>query len=286
MSCEQGGMMFLQRSVYQKLLDWKRSKRRKPLIFQGARQVGKTFLLKHFGAQEFEDCAYFNFERDPEVIKTFASQLDPKKLVQTLSILREKKIEPGKTLIILDEIQKSNEALNALKYFNEEANEYFIIAAGSLLGVALNNLKSFPVGKVNLLNIYPLSFSEFLESQKLSELNNLLHNIKVIEPIAEAVHSKLIENLKTYYITGGMPEVVVEYLKSQDFAAVRDVQHEILNSYENDFSKYAAPETTARIRQTWETIPSVISKENKTTFSIYFEFTNLIFSLISVHKNT
>lgn len=255
--------MYLKRTLYQNLIDWKKSNRRKPLILQGARQVGKTYLLKLFGKEEFEDCAYFNFERDPAVVKAFGAELDPKKIINILSLLRGKKIEPGKTLIIFDEIQKSSEALNSLKYFNEEANDYFIIAAGSLLGVALNNLKSFPVGKVNFLNIYPLSFSEFLMGIGLDELNTYLNKIKLIEPIPIPIHEKLIENLKIYYITGGMPEVISEYIKTQDFGIVRDVQHEILSSYENDFSKYALPEISLRIRQAWNTIPTSLSKENK-----------------------
>lgn len=255
--------MYLKRNVYQNLLEWKKSNRRKPLIFQGARQVGKTFLLKQFGEKEFEDCAYFNFERDPAVLNAFENQLDPKKIINILSILREKKIEAGKTLIIFDEIQKSSEALNALKYFNEEANDYFVIAAGSLLGVALNNLKSFPVGKVNFLHIYPLTFCEFLEGLGLSELNTYMQSIKAIEPMPEVIHEKLIDNLKLYYITGGMPEVITEYIRTQDFSIIREVQHEILSSYENDFSKYASPKITMRIREAWNTIPTALSKENK-----------------------
>ncbi|HPI40888.1 MAG TPA: ATP-binding protein [Pseudobdellovibrionaceae bacterium] len=255
--------MFLQRSVYQDLLEWKSSPRRKPLIFQGARQVGKTFLLKHFGAVEYEDCAYFNFERDPSVLNAFEHQLDPKSLINTLSILREKKIEKGKTLIILDEIQKSSDALNSLKYFNEEANEYHIIAAGSLLGIALNHLKSFPVGKVNFLNIYPLTFSEFIEGSGLGELNKFLQGVDAFEPIPDPLHEKLIGLLRIYYVIGGMPEVVAEYLTNKDFNVVRDIQNEILTSYENDFSKYTEPDLTSKIRRTWTAIPSALSKENK-----------------------
>jgi predicted AAA+ superfamily ATPase len=255
--------MYLKRTVYKKLLEWKQSSRRKPLVIQGARQVGKTFLLKQFGNAEFSDFAYFNLERDPAVLKVFEEQLDPYKLIDILSILREKKIEPQKTLIVLDEIQKSSGALNALKYFNEEANDFYIIAAGSLLGVALSNLKSFPVGKVNFLHIYPLTYSEFLQGMDLVELNNYLLNIKKIEPLPVSIHDLLIENLKLYYITGGMPEVVTEYIKTKDFKIVREVQQEILSSYENDFSKYAKPDVTIRIRQAWGTIPMILSKENK-----------------------
>jgi Predicted ATPase (AAA+ superfamily) len=259
----------MKRDLYKKLLEWKNSPRRKPLILQGARQVGKTYLLELFGKQEFSNYIYLNFEQDKELKKFFQKSLKPNAILENIRIYTEQLIEPGNTLILFDEIQECPEALNSLKYFQEEASEFHIAAAGSLLGVKLANTAGFPVGKVNFLHLAPFSFCEFLTAIEKNKLRDHLENIKEIEPIFEAFHNDLLSLLKKYMLIGGMPEAIATYLDSNDLLAVRNVQKEILKAYDLDFIKHAPKAEIMRISQVWQSIPKQLAKENsKFIFSV------------------
>lgn len=253
----------MRRQLLDNLQRWKRDKSRKPLILKGARQVGKTHLLTTFGTLEYENVAYFNFENTPHLQDLFLSGLKPKDLIKILSLELSISILPEKTLIIFDEIQECPEALNSLKYFNEMANEYHICAAGSLLGVTLANNKGFPVGKVDFLHLYPLSFSEFLQAKGEDGLNQFLNEIHVIEPLPMILHEKLVRYFKEYLYAGGMPSAVIEYISSGDFNRVRTIQVGILESYRLDFAKHAPSQVVMKISQVWDVIPSQLAKENK-----------------------
>lgn len=253
----------MKRDIYKYLLDWKSSSRRKPLILRGARQVGKTTILSLFGQNEYEDCAIFNFEKNRDLNDFFAGGLDPEPIIQKLSLYRNKKISPEKTLIIFDEIQESQNALESLKYFQEQAGDYHIIAAGSLLGVKVDKKSSFPVGKVNFLTLYPLSFLEFLDAVDRSNLRQVIEAIENPEPIALPFHAQLIDWLRLYFYIGGMPEAVAHYADNKDFTAVRAIQHEILSAYELDFSKHASPSEVIKITAVWNSVPGQLAKENK-----------------------
>jgi len=253
----------MQRDIYQKLLAWKTSRRRKPLILKGARQVGKTYLLKNFGANEYARVAYLNFEEEPLLDDFFKSSLRPEKIIRNLSLYFKHDLKPEKDLIVFDEIQASNNALNALKYFNEKANEYHIVAAGSLLGIKLTKPKSFPVGKVNFLNMYPLTFLEFLDAVKRSELRQLIESTSDFTPYPEPFHRELTDLLRAYYYVGGMPEAVHFFAETNDFSGVREIQKEILNSYILDFAKHAPPQDIPKLSQVWDSIPGQLGKENK-----------------------
>ncbi len=255
--------MDMQRDIYQKLLDWKTSRRRKPLILKGARQVGKTYLLKNFGAKEYSHVTYLNFEEEPLLDDFFKSNLRPEKIIRNLSLYFKHDLEPEKDLIVFDEIQASNNALNALKYFNEKANEYHIVAAGSLLGIKLTKPKSFPVGKVNFLNMYPWTFLEFLDAVKRSELRQLIESTAAFTPYPEPFHRELTDLLRAYYYVGGMPEAVHFYAETNDLPGVREIQKEILNSYALDFAKHAPPPDIPKLSQIWDSIPGQLRKENK-----------------------
>jgi len=253
----------MKRDIYYNLLEWKKSSRRKPLILQGARQVGKTYILKEFGKNEYSDIAYFNFEEDTTLNDFFKGKLSPKEIIRKLSIYLEKDILPEKNLIIFDEIQNSPATLTSLKYFCEDANQYHIVAAGSLLGIKVGQSAPFPVGKVNFLNLYPLSFCEYLDGIGKSRLCQFLKNIKTLEPIEEGFHRELIEALKMYYFIGGMPEAIVQYKKDGDLKEVRIVQDEILRAYTMDFSKHTTKPEAIKILSTWDSIPGQLAKENK-----------------------
>ncbi len=255
--------MMLKRDALAQLLLWKSSPRRKPLIFQGARQVGKTYLLKHFGKTHFKDIAYFNFERTPALLDLFKKDLNPEKLIEKLSIHQEAKIAKGETLIVFDEIQLSDGALTSLKYFCEDAPQYFVVGAGSLLGVKLRHQRSFPVGKVNFLNLYPMTFSEFLSAMGKVQLREFVSELKTADSIPEPIHDELLDWLKKYLIIGGMPEAVAEYQSTRDFHPIREIQHEIVKSYENDFLKYSSPEQALKISNVWEALPAMLARENK-----------------------
>ena len=249
------------REKMEKLIEWKNSKNRKPLIIRGARQVGKTWIMKEFGRLYYEKCAYINFDDNAKMNSLFDEEFDLDKIIQGLKIESGVNIEPENTLIIFDEIQETPKALKALKYFNENANQYHIMAAGSLLGVAMHQGTSFPVGKVNFIDLMPLSFFEFLKALGEDELLNLLKNNEF--EMIEVFSTKFKNYLKLYYYVGGMPEVVNSYVENKDLIEVRDIQKTLLKDYEQDFSKHAPSNIVPRIRQLWNNIPTQLAKENK-----------------------
>lgn len=251
----------MKRDQLQKLIQWKNKKDRKPLIINGARQVGKTWLLKEFGKSQYDQCAYINFETSKNLSQVLEQGYDIKSILTAIQIETGIKPESKKTLLIFDEIQLNPRAITALKYFYENANEYHITCAGSLLGIAINNSSSFPVGKVEFLDMYPLSFSEFLDALGHIDLRLILENNDW--NLINAFRLKLQELLKTYYLIGGMPEAVADYCTNQSLEKVRDIQKNILRTYELDFSKHAPPNIVPRIRMLWNSIPSQLAKENK-----------------------
>lgn len=253
----------MQRDIYQSLEEWKRSTRRKPLIVNGVRQVGKTYALKHFGKTSYEDMAYLNFEKDEKLGQYFEHTLDPKQLIRILSLHTEIELVPHRTLIVLDEIQECPKALNSLKYFCEEASEYHVVAAGSLLGVKTAGAKGFPVGKVNFLHMYPLTFFEFLAAVGQEKTRLFLEEYSTYAPIPQPMHEKLIQLLKVYLFVGGMPEAVAEYVKTESPPIVREIQLEILSAYEKDFAKHAPLNEVMKITTVWKQVPRQLAKENK-----------------------
>ncbi len=252
----------MQRFIMQKLINWKNSKARKPLILKGARQVGKTYILKEFGQNNYDDVAYFNFDHDDGLEQLFLNTKDPKRIIEQLSLVNGKKINKNTTLIIFDEIQECSNALNSLKYFCEEAGEYHIACAGSLLGIRLSKT-SFPVGKVDFLNLYPMTFSEFLIADNSKNLVDVMKQTKEIREIPKLFEDRLIEKLKIYYIIGGMPEVVYSWINDKDIEKVNKIQKNILDSYENDFSKHTNENVANKISLIWNGIPSQLARENK-----------------------
>lgn len=253
----------MKRNLYQKLREWKTSSRRKPLVLQGARQVGKTYLLREFGKNEYSDMAYFNFEEDPGLKEYFQGVLKPEKILQKLEIHRGKKIQPKETLIFLDEIQESSGALNCLKYFCEQANDFHVVSAGSLLGVKMEHQHSFPVGKVNFLHLYPMTFLEFLAAQDKIHLKNLVEDLDRFEPLDNPIHGELTDDLRLYFVVGGMPEAAARYIAHRDLQEIRVLQQEILNAYMLDFAKHAPPSDVMKIAGVWEVIPAQLARENK-----------------------
>lgn len=243
------------------LKKWKMSNNRKPLIIRGARQVGKTWLMKEFGKTCYEKYAYINFDDNTRMEKLFNEDFDLDKILQGLKLESGVNIEPQNTLIILDEIQENPRALKALKYFCENANEYHIVSAGSLLGVAIHQGSSFPVGKVNFLDLYPLSFFEFIEAIGKKDFLKLIKENDV--DLLEVFSSKIREYLKLYYYIGGMPEVVNSYVQNNNLLEIREIQKNLLDAYERDFSKHAPSNIVPRIRQLWNNIPTQLAKENK-----------------------
>ncbi|MHB9941379.1 ATPase [Clostridium sporogenes] len=253
----------MKRKVMKWLIDWKNSSNRKPLILQGARQVGKTYSALYFGKQYYDSVVYFNFENNSELIKIFERDLEPERIIRELSINSGKSIFKEKTLIFFDEIQACERALTSLKYFNENANEYHIIAAGSLLGVAVNRDQySFPVGKVDLKTLYPLDFEEFLMAVNEEKLIELIKE-SFEKDIELSMHNKAMDLYKTYLVVGGMPAVVKEYIDKKDFDFVLATQKSINDSYVADMAKYATPHETTRIMATFNSIPAQLAKENK-----------------------
>ncbi len=258
----------MQRFLLNDLILWKNSKRRKPLLLQGARQVGKTFLLKNFGNNEYENLFYVNFEETEDVKRIFENTLDPDNIIEQLTALTAKKIDVKNCLLFFDEIQLCPRAITSLKYFFEKKPHIHLVAAGSLLGVSLGKDISFPVGKVNFKTLYPLSFQEFLMAVDESALIDVLTGLKQIKPIPDVIHKRLLELYQKYLFIGGMPEVVEYYRENRDFVGVREIQDEILESYQRDFSKYANVQESIKIIELWRTIPGLLSKENKKfTFS-------------------
>ena len=249
------------REKIEELKKWKNSESRKPLIIRGARQVGKTWLMKEFGEKYYQKCAYINFDDNSRMNKLFEEDFDIDRIIQGLKIESGVNIEAENTLIILDEIQETPKALKALKYFCENAREYHIISAGSLLGVAIHEGTSFPVGKVDFLDLTPLSFFEFLEALGENELLKLLKSNDF--DMITVFETKLKEYLKIYYYVGGMPEVVNAYIENKDLNETREIQKKLLDAYEQDFSKHAPTNVVPRIRQLWNNIPTQLAKENK-----------------------
>ena len=252
----------MKRFILDQLIKWKESKYRKPLMLKGARQIGKTYILKQFGEENYEGVAYFNFDHDEDLYNLFNNTKDPKRILEQLSFIYGKAILPEKTLIIFDEIQECPNALNSLKYFQEEANEYHIVCAGSLLGIRLSHT-SFPVGKVEFLNMYPMTFSEFLIADNCENLVEYMKSIKEVENIPDIFFNQLEEKLKAYFIIGGMPEAVNVWVKEKDMELVNTVQENILKAYESDFSKHTQNSEANKISLIWNSIPSQLAKENK-----------------------
>lgn len=252
---------FMERAFYQKLLQWKQSSLRKPMVLRGARQVGKTYILTDFAKREYQDYVYINFDEEPHFASFFTENLDPERIIKELNIYFKKTIQPHSTLLIFDEIQDCPQALASLKYFCEKKNNYHIAAAGSLLGVKLT--QGFPVGKVNFLDLAPLNFFEFLHAIKESSLVAMLEEMQQPKAISEIFHNKLVSLLKYYFIIGGMPEAVVTYLKTENLEQVRTVQKEILDAYILDFAKHAPKEEVMKIMAVWDSVPNQLAKENK-----------------------
>jgi uncharacterized protein len=253
----------MNRTLYNSLLAWKQSRRRKPLLLQGARQVGKTYLVNQFGKQEYKDFIYLNFEQNPKLGSLFEQELSPAKIINNISLFTGKKITSENTLIFFDEIQTEPNVLTCLKYFFEQSPEFHIIAAGSLLGVSIGKNTSFPVGKVNFMTLYPMSFSEYLSAFGEETIVEEMEGMKKDEVFPELIHDKLLTHLRLYMYLGGMPEVLNEYLKNKDIAISRQIQNEILEAYKRDFSKYTDKNQAIKTSETWNSIPYQLSKEKK-----------------------
>ncbi len=251
----------MERNLFIKLEQWKNKKKRKPLIIQGARQVGKTWIMKEFGARYYKDTIYINFDNNETMKKVFEIDFDIARIISSVKIEYGKSFEPEDTLIIFDEIQEAPKALASLKYFYENAPQYAIMAAGSLLGVALHQGTSFPVGKVDFMHLYPLNFYEFICAMGDNQLAQLLESGDY--EMINAFSTKYTELLKKYYYIGGMPEVVQTFIDTDDFFEVREVQKNLLKYYEEDFSKHAPKEVVPRIMMVWNSIPSQLAKENR-----------------------
>ena len=253
-----GGM---ERRALQQLKAWKESSGRKPIIIRGARQTGKTWLLKEFGRRFFKETVYINFENEPRFKDLFVQDFDVRRIISTIQLFHGKKIDPAETFIIFDEIQAAKGALTSLKYFCENAPEFYIAAAGSLLGIAIHENQSFPVGKVSFLDLHPLSFSEFLAASGKELLLEALS--KRDWGLLAPFHDELLDLLKIYLYVGGMPEVVQKWIDTHDYFEVRNIQHEILRSYQADFSKHAPLQQVPRLDMVWESLPAQLAKENK-----------------------
>ncbi|MDD4604430.1 MAG: AAA family ATPase [Bacteroidales bacterium] len=254
--------MEIKRNVVDQMIAWKNRRGRKPLMLQGARQVGKTWLLKSLGREHFENTAYFNFDQQAELKQFFMTTKDPVRIIENLSLVLGKPIFPGRTLIIFDEIQECNEALNSLKYFHENAPQFAIACAGSLLGVAMSRGASFPVGMVEFIHLHPVSFSEFLAAAD-NTLSNYLDSLVKPEPIPDIFFNPLTDKLKMYYISGGMPEAIVSLLEERDIALTQQALQNILNAYSLDFSKHIENRDIQKVNYIWASLPSQLSRENK-----------------------
>ena len=254
--------ILLRRTAMEKLVAWKSSDERKPMVLKGARQVGKTWLMKEFGRNYYKSFVYFNFDEEDELKSIFETNKNPQRIIELLSMIAGEKIYPLDTLIIFDEVQECPEALNALKYFKEKANEYHVIAAGSLLGTLLAKPKSYPVGMVNLLDIFPLTFEEFLEATD-APLFAYYEGIHKEQQIEEIFHNRLLESYNNYLIIGGMPECVSSWLKHKDPAKIAQIQRELIEVYENDFSKHNGKVNSGRILMVFRSIVTQLAKSNE-----------------------
>lgn len=252
----------MKRNAMHALINWKSDPERKPMILKGARQVGKTWLMKEFGKNYYKNFVYFNFDEEDELKSIFETNKNPHRIIELLSLVTGEKIMPEDTLIIFDEIQECPEALNTLKYFNEKANNYHVVAAGSLLGTLLAVPKSYPVGMVNLLDIYPLTFDEFLAAVDPT-VYAYYESIRKEQPIEEIFHNRLLGIYNNYLIIGGMPECVASWIKYQDPARISRIQHELVTVYENDFSKHNGKVNSGRILMVFRSIVSQLAKPNE-----------------------
>ena len=251
----------MERALLNKLTDWKGAKNRKPLIIQGARQVGKTWLMKAFGKKEFQQVIYLNFESSHRLKNMFVADFNIQRIISVIEIESNQKIDTQNCLLIFDEIQEAEKGVTALKYFYEQAPAFFIVAAGSLLGISTQKNNSFPVGKVDFLQLFPMSFMEFLENSGEAMLAKQLADKNW--PVLETFHEKLVEKLRLYYFVGGMPEVVADYIENKNLETVRTIQKKIVTGYENDFAKHAPNEIVPRIKMVWQSLISQLSKENR-----------------------
>ena len=251
----------MKRFLMDDLVEWKTRAGRKPLLLRGARQVGKTWLAKEFGRTSFKNTVYINFDRQRDLGNLFEGSIDPRRILLALSAISGENIDSNDTLIIFDEIQEEPRALSALKYFQEEAPEYAIMATGSFMGIALHQGTSFPVGKVDMMTLFPMSYREFLCANGQESLNQTL--IQQDLPLIKMLRQAFIESLRTYYAVGGMPEVVLTYLESNDFNKVREKQELLLDYYKLDFSKHADSRLVTRLNQVWNAIPAQLAKENR-----------------------
>ena len=252
----------MRRTAMEKLVAWKSSDERKPMVLKGARQVGKTWLMKEFGKNYYKSFVYFNFDEEDELKSIFETNKNPQRIIELLSMIAGEKIYPEDTMIIFDEVQECPEALNALKYFKEKANEYHVIAAGSLLGTLLAKPKSYPVGMVNLLDIFPLTFEEFLEATD-APLFAYYEGIHKEQQIEEIFHNRLLESYNNYLIIGRMPECVSSWLKHKDPAKIAQIQRELIEVYENDFSKHNGKVNSGRILMVFRSIVTQLAKSNE-----------------------
>ena len=251
----------MKRKLLNNLIEWKNDKNHKPLVLEGARQVGKTWLMKEFGRTQYKKVAYINFDRNEKMCKVFETDLDTNRLITAIELDVEFKITPEDTLIIFDEIQECPRAITSLKYFNEDAPQYDIIAAGSLLGVAHHFGTGFPVGKVEFLRLYPLSFTEFLDAMGKEQFVELIE--KQDFEMIKLFNTKFEDLLKQYTYIGGMPEVVQDFVDNKDFKKVRTIQKRILSSYGKDFSKHIPANTVEKVRMLWNSVPTQLAKDNK-----------------------
>ena len=252
----------MERNAIEALKQWKEDRERKPLVLKGARQVGKTWLMKEFGKKHYKNYVYLNFDEEEELRTIFQNNKNPKRIIELLSMIAGEKIFPKETLLIFDEIQECPEALNSLKYFKENANEYHLIAAGSLLGTLLSEAKSYPVGMVNLLHIYPLKFDEYLNATD-SALFSYYSSIQKEQKIEDIFHTRLQDSYNNYLIIGGMPECVSSWVKYSDPARIEQIQHELLAVYENDFTKHSGKVNSARILMVFRSIVTQLAKANE-----------------------
>lgn len=254
--------MELYRNIIEDLKVWKEKPDRKPLILKGARQTGKTWILEHFGRAEFEYTASFNFDKDESLNEIFETTKDPERIIAQLKLHADSPILPHRTLLIFDEIQECNKALNALKYFCEDAPEYAVVAAGSLLGVALSKGDSFPVGKVEFMDLYPLTFKEFLKAND-EKIHQFVEELSALEPLPQIIANRMTEFYRQYLVIGGMPAVVKAFIENKGMEEVKRVQRFILDAYALDFSKHAENKDIPRITSIWNSIPSQLAKENR-----------------------
>ena len=253
----------MERLIMKQLYAWKSSPYRKPLILKGVRQVGKTWVLKEFGRKYYENTAYFNFDENEEYKQFFETAKDVDRILQNLMLASNQKISPEKTLIIFDEVQDCPKVINSMKYFCENAPEYHIACAGALLGITLSKPASFPVGKVNFMQIDPMTFAEFLLANGDENLAAYLNTIDRVEPLPDAFFNPLYEKLKMYFVTGGMPESVLMWTKARDVAAMQNVLSDIIEAYERDFAKHPNISEFPKISMIWKSVPSQLARENK-----------------------